>query len=163
MRIAILYGSKYGATETCAKKIASEIKGQVNLINLLENRPVELKDYDAVLMGGAVYAGKMPEEVVCGIKDLNLNGVPYGLFICCKDEREKAKEYLRVNLGDEIVARAKWVEHLGHGINLERMNFFARTAMKTMFKIKKSYTDFNMAAIHRVADGVNRLGVGDEQ
>lgn len=163
MRTAILYGSKYGSTETCAKKIASEIKGQVNLINLLENKPCKLKEYDAVLMGGAVYAGKMADEVIHGIKALNLDGVPYGLFICCKDEREKAEGYLRLNLGDEIVDRAKWVEHLGHGINLDRMNFVARLAMKTMFKIKKSYTDFNLTAIHRLVEGVNRLDVRHEQ
>lgn len=163
MKIAILYGSKYGSTESCAKKIASEIKGQVKMINLLENKPMSLNEFDAVLMGGAVYAGKMADDVIHGIKDLNLNGVPYGLFICCKDELDKAEGYLRLNLGDELVDNARWIEHLGHGINLERMNFFARTALKTMFKIKKSYTDFNIAAIHRVADGVNRLGVGDEQ
>ena len=163
MKTAILYGSKYGATETCAKKMASEIKGQVKLINLLENQSANLSEYDAVLMGGAVYAGKMADEVIHGIKAMNLEGLTYGLFICCKDECQKAEEYLRTNLGDSIVNHAKWVEHLGHGINLERMNFVARLAMKTMFKIKKSYTDFNMAAIHRLVNGVNRLEVSHEQ
>jgi menaquinone-dependent protoporphyrinogen oxidase len=163
MKIAILYGSKYGATESCARKIASEIRGEVELINLLEKKPQRLIGYDAVLMGGAVYAGKMADDVIHGIKNLNFGDTPYGLFICCKDEKEKAEGYLRLNLGDGIVDNAMLIEHLGHGINLDRMNFFTRTAMKTMFKIKKSYTEFNSAAIHRVADGVNRMEIVHEQ
>lgn len=163
MKTAILYGSKYGATESCAKRIASEINGQVELINLLEKQPQAMIGYDMVLMGGAVYAGKMADQVINGIKGLNLGNIPYGLFICCKDEADKAEGYLRQNLGDQIVDGAMMVEHLGHGINLERMNFIARTAMKTMFKIKKSYTDFNSAAIYRVVEGVNRMGVTYEQ
>ena len=159
MKTAILYGSKYGATESCAKKIASEINGQVELINLIEKKPQLLSGYDFVLMGGAVYAGKMADDVIQGIKGLQLGETPYGLFICCKDEAEKAEGYLRFNLGDEIVDEADMVEHLGHGIYLERMNFFARTAMKTMFKIKKSYSEFNSAAIHRVADQANRMDI----
>jgi menaquinone-dependent protoporphyrinogen oxidase len=159
MKIAILYGSKYGATECCAKKIASELNGQVELINIFEKKPKLMSGYDFVLMGGAVYVGKMADDVIHGIKGLNLGDTPYGLFICCKDDKKKAVEYLRLNLGDKIVDHAMVVEHLGHAIHLERMNFFARTAMKTMFKIKSSYSDFNSAAIHRVADQVNRMGV----
>lgn len=159
MKTAILYGSKYGATESCAKKIASEINGQVELINLLEKKPQLLSGYDLVLMGGAVYAGKMADDVIRGIKDLKLEETPYGLFICCKDDAKKAEGYLRFNLGDKIVDDAIMVEHLGHAIHLERMNFFARTAMKTMFKIKKSYSEFNSAAIHRVADQANRMDI----
>ncbi|BES64751.1 hypothetical protein SANA_11900 [Gottschalkiaceae bacterium SANA] len=159
MKTAILYGSKYGATECCAKKIASEINGQVELINLLEKKPHLMSGYDFVLMGGAVYAGKMADDVIHGIKGLQLGKTPYGLFICCKDDAEKAEGYLRFNLGDKLVNGAIIFEHLGHAINLDNMNVFLKIAMRSMFKIKESYSDFNSAAIHRVANQVNRMEI----
>ncbi len=162
MKIAILYGSKYGATEACAKKIASEINGQVDLINILKKKTVDLGGYDAVLLGGAVYAGKMAGGVIQTIKNLDLGDIPYGLIVCCMEEG-KLEEVLRLNLGDELVDRAMIIEHLGHGLNFERMNFLVRSMIKKIAKVDKSYTKYDMEAIHRVAEAMNRLENDHEQ
>lgn len=159
MKTAILYGSKYGATESCVKKIASEIQGEVDLIRILKKRSIDLTDYDAVIIGGAVYAGKMADGVIHTIKNLKLENIPYGLVICCMEEGKKPEENLRLNLGDNLVDQAMFVEHLGHGVNFEKMNFLVRTMIKKIAKVDKSYTKFNTAAIHRAADAINRLEV----
>ena len=162
MKIAILYGSKYGATEACVKRIASEIKGQVDLIHISKKKSVDLNGYDAVLLGGAVYAGKMENGVIQTIKNLDLGLIPYGLILCCMEE-DKLEEVLRLNLGDELVDRAMLIEHLGHGLNLERMNFFVRSMIKKIAKVDKSYTKYDREAIHRVAEKMNHLENDHEQ
>jgi menaquinone-dependent protoporphyrinogen oxidase len=156
MKTAILYGSKYGATESCAKQIADKINGQVDLVNILKKRQVDLTGYDAVVLGGAIYAGKMADGVIHTIKGLDLGKVPYGIVLCCMEEG-KEEEYLRTNLGDQIVEGAAFMEHLGHGLNFERMNFLVRKMIKKIAKVDKSFTKFDTEAIQRVADAVIQM------
>ena len=40
MKIAVIYSSKYGATEVCAKKISDNIKGESEIVNIKENNNI---------------------------------------------------------------------------------------------------------------------------
>ena len=58
----VLYFTKYGSTKKYAEWIAEELKGDVLAIK--DARPNQLHEYDAVILGSALYAGS--------IKGLNL-------------------------------------------------------------------------------------------
>ena len=42
MKIAVIYSSKYGATEVCAKKISDKIKGERERVSIKENNKMNL-------------------------------------------------------------------------------------------------------------------------
>jgi len=54
MKTLIVYGSKYGYTESCAGKLKDMIKGEVTVANA-KDKIRNIEEYDNVLMGGSIY------------------------------------------------------------------------------------------------------------
>lgn len=159
MNHLIIYSSKYGAVEKCAKLIKDKLEGNTKMVNLKTEPVPSLEGYDTVLLGGGVYAGKIQDELKKysqSHKD-ELCKRKLGVFILCKDEGEKAQEYIQNNFSKPIVIHASVIKHLGHEINLEKMNFIEKTLLKTLFKIKKSYSKLNQNAINELADKMNKM------
>ncbi|WZL72982.1 flavodoxin domain-containing protein [Clostridiaceae bacterium 35-E11] len=158
MKTLILFSSKYGATEKCVGLIMKELKRKPDVINLKKQTCKDIDRYDTILIGGAIYAGKLQGEVKKFVEDNQecLYKKNIGLFLCCKEE-EQAIEYLKTSLPDAIIQKAFIKEHLGHEINLERMNFLEKLLLKTVFKVKKSYSKINDHAIKRIAKNINEI------
>lgn len=157
MNHLIIYSSKYGAVEKCAKLIQERLDGTTQLINLKTDSVNDFEAYDTVLIGGSVYAGKFQEALRKFATD-HQDGLckkKLGIFLLCKDEGEKVQEYMESNLPKCIVDHAQVKVHLGHEINLEKMNFLEKTLLKTFFKIKKSYSQINQDAISELANTIN--------
>ncbi len=161
MKTLILFASKYGATEKCAREIAQGINSSVDLVNLKMQNCDSLEPYHTVLIGGSVYAGRIQGEIKKYLESHQdaLKGKNIGLFLCCKDEGAKAIEYLQANLPEWVVKQAFMKEHLGHEIDFNKMNFMERSLLKLVFKVKEGYSKIDAAAIQRIAKKVNELDV----
>ncbi|KNF08988.1 flavodoxin [Gottschalkia purinilytica] len=161
MKTLIIFSSKYGSTKKCAELIMKDLKGKVNMINLKNQKCKNVDNYDTVLICGAIYAGKLHSEVRKFVEDNKecLLEKNLGLFICCKEEKEKALEYMKYNIPDLIIQKAFIKEHLGHEINLEKMNFLEKFLLKSIFKIKESYSKVDYDAIKRITNKINEMGV----
>ena len=73
MKIAVIYASKYGSTETYARWIAEELDAGLYLVKAVSAEM--LQDYDAVIYGGGLYAGGVDEQILETYgKDVNLIG-----------------------------------------------------------------------------------------
>lgn len=159
MRHLIVYCSKYGAAEKCAKLIQERLHDATDLINLKTDSIKNFDAYDTVIIGGSIYAGKIQsmlkafatkyQEDLCKKK--------LGMYILCKEEGEKAQAYIESNFPEPLVDHAEIKVHLGHGVNLEKMNFFEKTMIKTFLKIKESYSELNLDAIKELADKMNAI------
>ena len=100
MKILIAYASKYGFTQKAAEKLRDGLttgKHEVTLINLGEEQPSSLDLFDAVVIGGSIYAGFIRPEVrrFCQENLAALIGKRLGLFVCCGLEN-KAEEQLKM-------------------------------------------------------------------
>jgi menaquinone-dependent protoporphyrinogen oxidase len=56
----MVYTSKTGTTEKCEKKLSKLLKNNVKLIDLKNAEKENIDNYDAVILGGYIHAGKAP-------------------------------------------------------------------------------------------------------
>ena len=91
-KVLILYGTRYGATEGVAGKMAEifrekEVEGEVlNLKDLPHDRIPDLNNYDGVMMGTGIKIGQWTKEMkkfVSNFQDeLNSFKGPKGFYVC---------------------------------------------------------------------------------
>jgi menaquinone-dependent protoporphyrinogen oxidase len=140
MKTLILYGTAYGCTEKCAFKLAKCIKGDVRLLNLEGNKEIDMTDYEIVIIGGSIRLGRMNRSVsnFCRKNFDVLLEKNIGLFICCMNEIDHAKEYFRAGFPRELQNQAIAKGFFGGELNLEEMTSFERSLLKNVINIDKS-------------------------
>lgn len=62
MNTLIVYATKYGCAEKCAMELSKEFDGNVEVINLKENKRIDLVEYENVIIGGSVYIRKIQKR-----------------------------------------------------------------------------------------------------
>jgi len=143
MKIAILYGTKYGTTEKIAELISKSIENHnkdntksidVELVNLKEKKDINL-DYDVLIIGSSVYMGKIRKEVKNFLKKYKNTLVEkdFALFICGANEVEGIKQIDKI-FPSEIVNHTIATGFLGGEFNFDKMNFFERKIAQMIIK-----------------------------
>ena len=138
MKTLVVYTSKYGATEECAKQIDKGLEGQVERINLLEGQPKDLKSFDKVILGTPIYAGNMSKEIknFYETHKEELAHKKVGLFISCLD-LSKVEEYIKLGFGEEGIKGLVIQKGCGGILDFKKLNFFERTICKLICKKEK--------------------------
>ncbi len=159
MKTLIVFSSKYGTTQNCGELLKKGLNHDVNMINLKNSYSVNLKEYDVVIIGCSIYAGRAQKKVVKFIENNKeaLQTKKIGLFVCCKEEGEKALEYIKGNYPDWIINKALAKEHFGHEVNLEKMGFLDKIILKAAAKVTRSYSDIKTENIESFVNTINRL------
>ena len=134
MRILVVFASKYGFTEKAAEKLRDELvagKHGVTLVNLGKEEPPGIEGFDAVVIGGSIYAGFIRPEVRRVFREnlAALTGKKLAIFICGGLEN-KAEEQIKAVFPREIYSRAAAKGYFGYGVNYEKMSFFDRIVMR---------------------------------
>lgn len=137
MKTLIVYGSKYGATKICAKKIAKGLKGKVEVINLKDKKVIALKDYDKVLIGTSIYAGMVRKEVkrFCHNNKEELMTKKLGLFLSCMEEN--IETYINNGFSEDLKNNFLVTVGCGGIFNFSKMNFFEKFIIKKIYSSKK--------------------------
>lgn len=135
MKTLVMYGSKYGATEICAKKIAQKLGAGVDLVNLKSQKEVALAKYDTIIVGSSIYAGQMRKEVRTYIKahESELAQKKIGIFLSCFDEKAMG-EYIEKNIPQTIRQQVKGNVCCGGALYFEKMNFLEKFLLKQISK-----------------------------
>lgn len=159
MKTLIIYYSKYGTTETCVKMLREKVQGQVTAVNLLTEAAPDLGGYDFVLIGTPIYVGQLPKKMNSFLNRQRetLMHKKIGLFICAGHE-EELHIYLEKSFPVWLLAKVMFIDHVGHGIDFQRANFFVKFMLKKMFKITESYLQLKGDAIDQLAANLNRVG-----
>lgn len=141
MKILIAYATKHGCAENCSKELASLLKGEVDLCNLKNdfNASNDLSSYDAVIIGGSIYAGQIQKKVreFCKEQMDQLTNKRLGLFICCMFEGDQAATQLNNSFPKQLLDTAISKQCFGGEFNLEKMNFFEKLIVKMVNKLEK--------------------------
>ena len=149
MKTLILFASKYGATEKCANLLSEKLNGDVTVVNLKENKNINLSDYDKIIVGASVYAGSIQANVkdFCAGNSNLLLSKPFALFLSCvSDGKEEIKSYIQRSFSNELINHATAIDSLGYELNFSKMNFFERQLIKmlTNSKNKKGKSDIKL-------------------
>jgi len=140
MKTLILYGTTHGTTEKCAFKLANCFADDVDVLNLEENNGIDITGYDTVIIGGAIRLGRMNRSVsnFCNRNLSILRQVKIGLFICCMNGMDQAKEYLEAGFPRELRQQAIANGYFGGELNFEEMTSLERSLLKNILNIDKS-------------------------
>ncbi|MEG0309209.1 MAG: flavodoxin domain-containing protein [Clostridium sp.] len=168
MKILILYGSKYGTTEECARKLKSYLHGDIDLVNIKENKGVKLANYTKIIIGGSVYAGMFNKDIKKFLENnkSELAQKYLGIYMCCMSHGEKVKEQLEQNIPKEILDAAKIKESFGGAFKFSKMNFFEKMIIKMIAKKdenigtvdgKKDIYKIDQEAISKFAVAMSKL------
>jgi len=141
MKIAILYGTKYGSTEKVAELISKSIEDNykeesidVELINLKEKNDINL-DFDVLIIGSSVYIGRIRKEVRKFLKK-NKNTLmekKLALFISGCNEEEGISQLYKI-FPSELVKNSLSTAYILGEFKLDKMGFLDRKIAQSIIK-----------------------------
>jgi len=156
MNTLIVYASKYGTTEKCAKLIKKELNDQVELINLKKLKDVNLSKYDKVIIGGSIYIGKIQKEVTefCSKYLDILKEKRIGLFVCGMQDADVINTELSQSFPIELLKIAEVKEYLGGEFLIDKMGFMDKMIVKNVSKVTSNKSNILEDKIHKFAQAM---------
>lgn len=149
-KIAIIYASKHGTTEKVAQRLAARLDGDVSLISLKQNKNPDIKSFDTIILGTAIYAGA-PQKVMtafCQSNEGELLGKAIGLFICGMQPGSETREKEIVDAYSKTLRQhAKATAFLGGEFLFEKLNFFEKLIVKKVSKVTSSVSSIDENAV----------------
>ncbi|KOA20430.1 protoporphyrinogen IX dehydrogenase [Clostridium homopropionicum DSM 5847] len=166
MRNLILYATKHGCTKKCAAILSQKLDGEVDLFDLKEIKGVNYDQYDKVIIGGSIYAGRIQKEVsrFCIENIDKLKEKKLGLFICCMNESIKETQ-INTSFPEELLNSAVVKDSFGGEFNFDHMNFMEKTIVKMISKSdpnlpkvdgKENISKLSEDSINKFAEKINK-------
>jgi menaquinone-dependent protoporphyrinogen oxidase len=157
--VLICYGTRYGATAEIAERIGQTLRERaatVDLINLKTEKPEQIDQYDIVIIGSGIIAGKWTKEPLKWMKKhkAQLSGKKVALFVSCAysavpEKQEEARtKYLEKIAEKYLENPPESLGFFGGVIDFSKYNFVVRGIMKIMTRVNRSddepltYLDF---------------------
>ncbi len=136
MKTLIVYATKYGSTEKCAKYLQKQLPGEAVLYCVQKKDPIpELESFDAVVLGGAIYVGRLQKpmrQFITQNTDALLKQ-KLGLFFVGATPDEKAADIWK-NFPGPLLRHASVKETFGGEVQTDRLTFFDRKIMSFVQK-----------------------------
>ena len=122
MKTLVLYATQYGYAADCAAQLKAELAGDVTLVDLGKQSAPELQSYDAVIVGGSIYMGRVQAKVsaFCAAHEGELLQKTLGLYLCC-GLPQNLEQCLETSFPAKLRARAKAVGCFGGELRTARM------------------------------------------
>ena len=120
MKTLILYASKTGTTQDCARSLAQKIPDST-LVDLCAQKP-DPSGYDQVIVGGSIRMGALHVDARQYLEGAQsaLMKKRLGVFICAAYE-EKAEQLFAANVPQALRAHADDGECVGADIRMDRL------------------------------------------
>lgn len=157
--VLVCYGSRYGATAEIAERIAQTLRERdaiVDLVNLKEEKPKEIEQYDIIIIGSGIAAGKWTKEPLKWMKKHQeyLSKKKIALFVSCAyavvaEKKDEARtKYLEQIAEKYLKNTPESLGLFGGVIDFSKYNIVVRGIMRAMAKAARSddepltYLDF---------------------
>ncbi|MDR2009682.1 MAG: flavodoxin domain-containing protein [Bacteroidales bacterium] len=160
MNTAIIYISRYGTTKKVAEKISEYLKNdKIKLIDIDLERSPDISQYDKIILGAGVYAGKISRKIY-NFAEKNIEKIilkPLGLYICgMETDEQKLNDELEKAYPPELSKHAKTISCLGGEFRFDKMNFFEKAIIKKIAKTDKNISRIDENAISKFAEKMNQ-------
>jgi menaquinone-dependent protoporphyrinogen oxidase len=159
MKTLIAYSSSHGCTEKIVSELKKLLGGEVQIINLKNNQKVSFEEYNRVIIGGSIHAGKIQKKVkdfcLKNLEQLKLKEI--GLFISCMEEGLVAQKQLMDAFPAELFEVAKSTAVFGGEFNFEKMNFIEKFIVKKITGVKSNNSKVDHQAIHMFSKRMDKI------
>lgn len=139
MSVLMVYATKYGFAEECAKTLADKLNEEVECVNLASKIPSNIENYEKVIIGSSIYVGALRKEVkkFCIDYESELLSKKLGLFIVCSAAGEEGLKQVDAVYPDSLVSKAMAKDYLGGKIDLDNAKLLDRLIIKMVSKADK--------------------------
>jgi menaquinone-dependent protoporphyrinogen oxidase len=154
--IAIVYASKHGTTAKVAARIADALGGAI-LIDLNATPSPDLSGFDAVVVGGPVYAGHGTAQVktFAAARAAELATKPLALFaVGMEPDPAKREAEIADNFPESLRAHALGSWFVGGEFLFENMGFFEKAIIKRIAHTSESVSAIDDDAISALVQAV---------
>lgn len=136
MKTLIVYGSKTGVTEDCAKELSKLIEGEYTLYDVKDKKDVSINEYNNIVIGSSIYAGALNSGVkrFCKRHEYALMNKTLYIYTCGLSDNEEALSSVEKGLGSEIKKHARKISHFGGELRPDNANGFLRLIVVPMSK-----------------------------
>ncbi|MBN2012001.1 flavodoxin [candidate division KSB1 bacterium] len=153
MKTIIIYASQHGCAEKCANDLKTLLNNNAEVANLKKGRLPDLTSYDRIILGGSIHAGKVQRKVKQFVQKYGglLLTKKLGLYLCCMEENEKAKQQFDNAFPVELRNHATAIGMFGGEFDFERMNFIERAIIRKIAKLEQSVSKIDQEKIRMFA------------
>lgn len=143
MKSIILYSSKYGTTEKIAKDLAKALQCD---IKSLDDKKVNISDYEQIIIGTSIYMGRMrkPVQKFLDTEMETLTKKNTTLFFCCNEETDYQA------LVPAPLKNSASVYHVGFELLTDQMHFLDKWITKKVAKQTEPYHALNQEIIDQL-------------
>ena len=133
MKTLIIYASKTGTTEKCAKQINTQLEDST-MVNIL-NQNEDINKYDLIIIGTPIRMGMIDKKIgkflINNIETLKSKKVAY--FICC-GFNENWKSYYEQNIPKDLLDTAIIYDTFGGEMDIQKQKGFDKFITKMVIK-----------------------------
>lgn len=137
MSVLIVYGTKTGTSEKCAKYIADRLNEPVTLVNARDGIKIDLSPYDTVIIGGSVRMGHITAAVSKFLEEEEdtLLQKRIALFMCCGfTDEENIQRQLDINFTPALKEKAVSLKCFGGELHPDGTNKIDNLVAKMAFR-----------------------------
>jgi hypothetical protein len=151
MKTLIIYHSRFGGTEECARRLAAHIGADAYIQNLSQLTPEAIEKAEAVIIGASVDKGRLVRPMASFLAEHPEIGMrqPLGLFLCHGEP--DGGRLLRSCYPSALLSRARVAEAVGGRLDLEKVPKLLRRILGWI-GVKESYDRIDTAALSRLAE-----------
>ncbi len=159
MRVLIAYATKYGTAEDIAARVRDRLPGQVDLVNLRMTPDPPVEQYDVVLVGGSIYAGRIRPEVTkfCERHQEALTATRVGVFISCLYDGAQGGDQIGANFPGWLLTRAFGRYNVGGAVQISRLRLVDRIIMQKVANVSSDLSDIHEGEIDRIVADVTSI------
>lgn len=153
MKTLILYATSRGCTEKAAMHLKEHLEGVVT-VNLKKDMVPDLSDYDNIIIGGSIHVGQMqkPVKKFCRDNMFQLLTKKLGLFICCMQEGDNARQQFDAAYPAELREHAAAEGLFGGEFIFAEMNFFQKAIVKKVSGHSEDVSTLDKEAVAAFAE-----------
>ena len=135
MKNLIIYGTKHGCAKRCAELLSERLEGETDIVDIKEKSNIDLLDYDSIIIGGSIYAGKINKDIYSftTTNENLLHKKKLGLFICSMNKSLEDKQ-IKESFPSSLLESARVAENFGGEFRLNEMNFMEKIIVKMVSK-----------------------------
>ncbi|HPV39931.1 MAG TPA: flavodoxin domain-containing protein [Spirochaetota bacterium] len=153
MGTLIVYMSKHGCAEKAARTIAEALGGDAAVVDLASKAPVDLSRFDTVIIGGSIYLGALQRGLrkFCDKNLAQLLAKRIGLFICCMNQGDAARQHYESVFDGRLRSRAIAAGIFGGELDFDKLSLIEKSVIGQVINITVSVSRFDEGAVREFA------------
>ncbi|NEW83449.1 MAG: flavodoxin [Mariniphaga sp.] len=157
MKTAIIFTTNHGATEKVAHLIGETLKNNsVEYFNLKNNPKIDLADFDTIVIGSSIHAGKNQSEVRKFIKNdtLKLLQMKIALYLCCMNQPQEQAEF-EIAYPELLRKHSVYNAIVGGEYAFEKMNFIEKFLVRKISGVSSTTSKLRYTEINNLVNSID--------